>query len=246
MTRCKGQVSGTKISLSIYLDNASAVTTVGQLDLGDGQVIDLSSNDFLKSIEPLNEKVSLSVYEIFHTFSGPGLYLVSYQEFSRNAGVLNIPNSVELQFYLESLIVIDPFLGDNTQPVFSFAPIEVASAGKAYLHNLGAYDPDGDSLSYELVTPKQSVAENVSDYSLPNDIEHYAGLDYSSANEAMNGPPTFAIDAITGDLIWDAPGSVGEYGLAIKVQEWRKIRGKWISMGFRVLDMQVTVEEINK
>ena len=140
-------------------------------------------------------------------------------------------------------MVIDPFLGSNQQPVFSFPPIDIGSSGKAYFYNPGAYDLDGDSLSYELVTPKQSIDANVTGYSLPNDIQFYDGLNYSIANEAGSGPPTFTIDAVTGDLIWDAPGSVGEYTIAIKVQEWRKIAGRWVSMGFRVLDIQLTIRE---
>lgn len=232
-----------KITISKYLNTASSVESSGELNLGDGIVIDLSTNNFLVSKEPLNESITLEVYEVFHTFPGPGLYLVSFREFNRNAGVLNLPASNEVPFYTESLVVIDPFLGSNQQPVFSFPPIDIGSSGKAYFYNPGAYDLDGDSLSYELVTPKQSIDANVTGYSLPNDIQFYDGLNYSIANEAGSGPPTFTIDAVTGDLIWDTPGSVGEYTIAIKVQEWRKIAGRWVSMGFRVLDIQLTIRE---
>lgn len=233
-----------KITVINYVDPTSSVGG-GQLNLGDGLVIDLSNSDFLISQEPLNEKTTISIYEVFHTFAGPGLYTISYIDFNRNGGILNIPNSIAEPFYVESLVVIDPFLGDNTQPEFSFPLIDVAIAGKAFFHNMGAYDPDGDSLAYQLVTPKQSMEKNVDGYSFPNDIMHYEGLNYSVANEDMTGPPTLAIDATTGDLSWDAPGLTGEYGLAIRVEEWRKFEGKWIKIGHRVRDMQITVEESN-
>ena len=243
--RIQGSGLRYKITISNYLNAGAVSDSAGELNLGDGVVIDLSNDNFLVSSEPLNENILLEVYEVFHTFPGPGLYLVSFKEFNRNAGILNIPNSAEVQFYTESLVVIDPFLGSNTQSVFSFPPIDIVAPGKAFFYNPGVYDPDGDSLSYELVTPKQSIDENIAGYVLPNDIQFYDGLNYNSANEANNGPPTFVIDAVTGDLTWDAPGSVGEYNFAIKVEEWRKVTGRWISMGFRVLDIQITVRETN-
>ena len=231
-----------KITLLNYIDKSSAVAAGGLVNFGDGTEVDIASNDFLISQEPLNEKIILNTYEFFHTFSGPGLYVVSFQESNRNAGVLNIPGAIQTPFYVESLIVVDPFLGTNTQPAFSFAPVDVATSGKAYFYNPGAYDPDGDSLSYQLVVPKQAVDANVDDYSFPNDILFYAGVDYDIANEAMNGTPTLSIDPITGIITWDAPGSLGDYSLAFKVEEWRKVGGKWISIGFRTVDMQITVE----
>ncbi|MDN5210709.1 T9SS type A sorting domain-containing protein [Fulvivirgaceae bacterium BMA12] len=232
-----------KITLSAYVSGSATANLSGTLFYGDGASIDLGSDDFSKTYEPLGDDRIFVNYEILHTYGGPGAYLVRLEESNRNGGILNMTNSAQTPFYIESLIVIDPFIGFNTQPVLLFPPIDKATSGKAFFHNPGGYDPDGDSVTYQLVTPKQSATETVSDYTLPNDAKHYTGFDYNAANEAMNGAPSFGIDASTGDLTWDAPGLEGEYALAIKVVEWRKIQGRWISIGYRVRDMQVLVEK---
>jgi len=35
---------------------------------------------------------------------------------NRNAGIINIPNSVNIPFFLETTLVINPFLGNNNSP----------------------------------------------------------------------------------------------------------------------------------
>ena len=57
-----------KITISKYLNTASSVESSGELNLGDGIVIDLSTNNFLVSKEPLNESITLEVYEVFSYF----------------------------------------------------------------------------------------------------------------------------------------------------------------------------------
>ena len=89
-----------------------------------------------------------------------------------------------------------------------------------FIHNPGAFDIDGDSLSYKLVVPKQFKDREVTNYSDPNDPKFYAS-NFSNGNENQNGPPVFSIDAITGDLVWDSPGAMGEYNIAFIVEEWR-------------------------
>jgi len=154
-------------------------------------------------------------------------------------------NSVETPFYIETVINIDPFLGCDNSPRLLVPPIDKGCTGAAWYHNPGAYDPDGDSLSYELTIPKQAPGVDVNDYRDPNVREFYdrVGLNYGTANEDKNGPPTFRINSVTGTLIWDSPGAPGEYNIAFKIFEWRKAGGIWINEGYVIRDMQIIVED---
>ena len=152
-------------------------------------------------------------------------------------------NSVETRFYVETQIIIDPFLGCSNTPRLLVPPIDKACTGAAFYHNAGAYDPDGDSISYEMTIPKRDKGVYVNGYQDPNAKDFYLGLDYDAANESGDGKPTFTIDPRTGTLLWDAPGAPGEYNIAFIIKEWRKINGIWIQIGFVVRDMQIIVDD---
>lgn len=240
-----------KIVITAYLDSESEVRFGGGiLDFGDGSdPITLEE----KTRRPTNigNKVAVSSDTIYHTYASVGRYLITYTEPNRNQGIRNIPNSVQTKFHLETMIVIDPSVGCNNSPVMLIPPIDKACGGVAFYHNPGAYDPDGDSLSYELVVPKSDPKVIISGYVFPDDPSLYAGANppYEQASED-GGTPVFKIDPVTGLLTWDAPPQKpltnpegDEYNLAFIVREWRKLNGKWIPLGFVRRDMQVIVEQ---
>ena len=62
----------------------------------------------------LPNNISRNEYDgIVHTFPGQGSYTISLEDPNRNYGVLNIPNSVNVPFFLQTELVINPFLGPN-------------------------------------------------------------------------------------------------------------------------------------
>jgi gliding motility-associated-like protein len=158
-----------------------------------------------------------------HTYGAPGTYIISVEDPNRNAGIINIPNSVNIPFYLETEIVINPFLGINNSVILQNPPIDNACVFQPYMHNPWAFDPDGDSLSYRLAYCKGQGGIDIPGYSYP-----YANN-------------TFNINPITGDLLWDSPQQNGEFNIAIIVEEWRK--GEKIGSVRR--DMQITVVPCN-
>ena len=89
-----------------------------------------------------------------HTFPAPGRYLISVEDPNRNGGVVNIPNSINVPMYIETELVINPFLGSNNSVQLLNPPIDKGCVGQTFIHNPAAYDPDGDSLSYRLVVCK--------------------------------------------------------------------------------------------
>ncbi len=234
------------ITITVYTNTGSEIRFGdGILDFGDGST-PFRTPTIENTLRPdLGPNIGTVSYSKTHTYAGPGVYVISYNEPNRNAGILNMFNSVDTKFYMESKISIDPFIGCDNSPRLLVPPIDKACTGAAFYHNPGAYDPDGDSLSYEFTIPKREKGIEVNNYRDPNAKEFYdkIGLNYSLANENKNGTPTFTINKTTGTIIWDAPGAPGEYNIAFVIKEWRKIAGVWVNQGYVVRDMQIIVED---
>ena len=210
------------------------------LDFGDGNRMLIPEQPNVPRPD-LGEGIATASFTIQWTYSGNGRYMISYSEPNRNAGVLNMDGSVNTRFYIETLLLIDPFLGCNNSPKLLVPPIDRACTGIAWFHNPGAYDPDGDSLSYELVIPFRDNNTTVVNYRDPADAEFYTN--YNNGNEEGTSTPSFAINPVDGTLTWDAPGASGEYNIAFIIREWRKINGIWIPIGFVRRDMQIIVDD---
>jgi gliding motility-associated-like protein len=164
-----------------------------------------------------------NVYVVNHTFPGPGVYTIVVQDPNRNAGVQNIPNSVNVVFSIRTILIVNAAFGLNSTPLLLNPPYDKAAKGYIFIHNPAAFDPDGDSLSYKLTTCTRENGKPISNYILP---------------PATN---KFYVDSISGDLVWDTPADTGKYNVAMEIQEWRN--GKKISMVVR--DMQIEVYETN-
>ena len=170
-------------------------------------------------LQNLGEDYTLNVYKQIHNYSTSGTYTISMEDANRNFGVVNVPNSVMVPMHIETELVINPFLGNNNSVQLLNAPVDKGCVGKLYLHNPSAYDPDGDSLSYQLVTCKGQDGIEIPGYTLPQ------------ASHSIE------IDPATGELRWDAPVLQGEYNVAIMVEEWRH----GVKIGSVVRDMQILV-----
>ena len=168
-------------------------------------------------------------YRGTHTYAGPGSFVISCADPNRNANVLNIANSIEKTFCIQTQLILSPFLGSpNNSPLLIDCPCpEATCSGIPWIYNLGAYDPDGDSLVFSLIPCK---GEDCIDMAIP-EVYQYP--------EAIGGG-TFSIDPVAGTLYWDAPTIIGEYNLAILISEYRA----GIRIGYVIRDMQVTVEGV--
>ena len=194
-------------------------------------------------------------YSVNHTFPSDGTYTITYYEQNRNEGVLNISGSVQTPFFIQTEITISSTLGCDNTPVLLIPPIDEGCTGVKWTHNPGAYDPDGDSLSYSLYVPQQNGIRDVNcnfisgvpvgGYNAPNSQAFYTaiGLPYPNVKEDGTGPPIFSIDPVTGTLTWDAPGEAGEYNVAFFIQEWRKRFGQWYPLGYVERDMQIIIQD---
>jgi hypothetical protein len=237
-----------EIILRGYADRTSQVIfgSNGTLDFGDGTVRQLTNTgdpnnpDYIPRTA-ISEDTWFYELRVVHTFPSARSYTVSFREFYRNPDVLNMDNSVNMPFYIETVIVIDPFIGINNTPELRVPPVDKAAVGKRYIHNPGAYDVDGDSLSYRLVIVRQDKNQPVANYRFPH--QTFPEGDERNGTSLDGGPPVFTLDSITGDLVWNTPGTKGEYNVAFYVEEWRKIRGEFYQLGYVTRDMQIIVED---
>lgn len=162
-----------------------------------------------------------NTYVARHTFPGTGVYEILMEDPNRNLGVKNIPNSVNTIFSIKTTMLIAPFTGTNSTPILLNPPIDNAARGHLFTHNPAAYDPDGDSISYELTVCTAEFGNPIDAYSLPPASD------------------TLKLDPITGDLIWDVPVDTGVYNIAMHVDEWRD----GVRIGRIARDMQIDVYE---
>jgi len=218
-----GEITLKQISDYTYeIEIATFTYTLSQADRNE---LEVQWGDNTVSVAPRYYKVTLpnfyyhNKYKALHTFPGPGTYTIVVQDPNRNYGVQNIPNSVNVIFSIKTTITINPSIGHNSTPVLLNFPIDKAALGHIFIHNPAAYDPDGDSLSYELTTCTGENGLPIEGYTLPR---------------ASN---ILYVDSISGDLVWDTPVDTGIYNIAIKIIEWRKR----VRIGSINRDMQIQV-----
>jgi len=181
------------------------------------------------------------------TFTQEGTVMITYEEGHRNVGTLNIDNSLDDQnFFVDTQFEVSRSRC-NSSPAFLVPPVDEGCQSRVFVHNPGASDPNGDSLSFQLVTPKGNNGGDVKAYVDPNDSKFYTpvGIDFNHANQDKSGPPTFAINPTSGLVTWDAPGAAGIYGIAIKVTEWKMdpVDSTWKFSGYAVRDMQISIQQ---
>ncbi len=172
--------------------------------------------------------IQVNFYVDSHTYPGRATYKMYFQDPNRVNEIqnLNFPNSVDIKFYIETTFTLfdDQFNGLNNSAILLQPPIDFACTNKRFIHNPNAFDPDGDSLAYELVIPLQALDSIVPNYQFPDQI--------------MPGPNNIvSFDNRTGDFVWNAPQRAGEYNIAIKIKEYRE--GTLINSIIR--DMQILV-----
>ncbi|OQX80577.1 MAG: hypothetical protein B6D61_01780 [Bacteroidetes bacterium 4484_249] len=209
-----------------YTYEVRIITYTYAPSLADRPELEILWGDETSSILPRVEKIDLgndirrNVYLGEHTYAGGGIFNLSVEDPNRNYGIVNIPNSVNVPFYIETQLIINPFLGSNNSVILLNPPMDFGCVNRLYIHNPGAYDPDGDSLSYKLTVCRGAGGIPIPGYELP---------------QASN---SFTIDEITGDLIWDTPIMQGEYNAAFIIEEWRF--GQRIGYVTRDLQIQIT------
>ncbi len=218
-----------RVTITTYTRTSSVQADRDSLPLfwGDGTSEMVARSN--RNGDALENDIKRNFYIAEHTYPGRATYTISMTDPNRIGGILNVnpPNSIQIRFHIETRFTFlnSQFQGLNSSAILLQPPIDFACASKRFIHNPNAYDPDGDSLAYELIIPFAELNSEVPNYLFPDQIS-------PGANNLLT------LDPVTGDLVWDAPQTPGEYNVAFKIYEYRQ--GVLINSIIR--DMQILVE----
>jgi len=226
-----GEISYKHISGFTYEITVVTYTKASSID-ADSDTINVKWGDGTSSTVYRDDPIVINLSDLKintfrkrHTYSGPSTYTISIEDQNRNGGIVNIPESDQIPFYVETILTISPQeFGVNNSPILTYPPVDLGTIDQIYIHNTGAYDPDGDSLGYELITPKGFNGLDIPGYNLPDQFP------------AQNNNK-ITLDPISGDIIWDSPQTIGQFNLAIRITEYRN----GIIIGSMMRDMQITI-----
>jgi hypothetical protein len=151
-----------KVTITTYTKTSSPADRPSlEIWWGDGTRDTIPRASFQDNFGGSGSDIRKNTYFGFHTYPGPSVYKIYFEDPNRNGGVVNIPNSINVPFYVETQLIIFPTLGFNNSPVLLQAPIDEGVVGQVFIHNPNAYDPDGDSLSYELIICKGALGLDI-------------------------------------------------------------------------------------
>lgn len=164
------------------------------------------------------------IYRGTITLPGPCAdWQFSYNLCCRNNAITNIVNPGQTQMYIYATLnnLITPC---NNSPTFSNKPVPFTCLGQQFCYNHGAYDQDGDSLTYSLITPYNSAGTPIT-YSNP-----------WTANNPLTSSPGVTLNPLTGDICM-TPTALEITVMAVLVNEYRN----GVLIGSVERDIQVTV-----
>lgn len=196
------------------------------LSFGDGTRVE---NFTEVSVDTLSSGAFLLTSTIRHTYNTADTYELSYTEFNYSGVITNIVNSGNTPFFVTAQLIVSPAIGTNRSPVLQLYRDQRGSVNQRQRINPAPWDPDQDSLSYQLVVPREATQTPIADYAYPNDTSFYA--DPTVGNQANDSLPTYSVSPATGEILWDAPGTVGTYVIAYQITQWRRIANAWTAVG---------------
>jgi hypothetical protein len=212
-----------KVKLTIFVNTESPVRfSGGLLDFGDGT--SLSTPDQNSIVRPdLGPSVGWVEFVTTHEFPGEGGFLISYTEPNRNSGILNMSQSVNTRFHIETYFMLDSEKSALVHPV---APLVFAtSIGRSPISfSVGVHDSSDYRVQYNLVSPKQGRGLSVVGYSIPAGVSlnPYNGL--FTWNFSPDGSSPFQ----------------GEYAFTVRAESYDAQNNL---RGFTIFDFQVVLTD---
>ncbi|MCX6200279.1 MAG: T9SS type A sorting domain-containing protein [Bacteroidetes bacterium] len=181
------------------------------------------------------ERYFTHVYEGTHTyaaFPANGQFVVGLASQFRMSEVTNIASQGQsLSFYIETIITADTSAGFvNHAPVLNLSTIGFSTLGNSFHDNMVVYDADGDSVTFDNITP-------LIDHDLST-FEYYTPQAYC---QILSETSPYTVDPNTGSVSWDNPCGQGVFTIAILVREFRN--GRLLSSSVR--DKNIFISNIH-
>lgn len=191
---------------------------------GDGTKEDIDYDDFEEvAINSIQRK---GTYLKTHSYPGPGVYTISIRLFNRYPDIYNMSKSANTALFVETTIVIDPFLGCNSTPELANLPFGENKSSKKYFYDMSFIDAENDSLSFQFTLPKQDANHAVMDYWFPEEKQ----------NSGVRRISKISLDPFNGTLLWNSRELIGFFSIAVKVNEWRKVEGAYYLMSSTIIE----------
>lgn len=166
----------------------------------------------------LRKKTFIKDYTLPPNGSG---YQVVYQRCCRNASIVNIQNPSQVGATYFCTIPPASVALCNNSAVFKNYPPQIICINNPLVYDHSAYDPDGDSLSYEFCDTYSGGTDNDAKPIPPP--PPYDTVDYVypfSHSNPMSGYPQIQINPTTG-LITGTPNLQGRFVVTVCCHEWR-------------------------
>ncbi len=165
--------------------------------------------------------------------NNPNGYYVQYENFARNGIISNILNPAGTGITILATFP-DPALGQNSSPDFGVYPNDAYfCVNNTKIFNFPVIDPDGDSLSFSLVTPldviNQTNAQGGGTSPGGGTYPYYPECNWASAppgfppysvTNIIGGSPPMTIDPVTGEIS-ASPNIQSFFVFTVRVEEFR-------------------------
>jgi gliding motility-associated-like protein len=172
-----------------------------------------------------------------------------YSSNARNSGMTNIPAE---DFTIGATINIfnrsqNPC--ENNSPVMKNEPVAIICSGQEYVFNMGAVDPDNDSLTYEIGNAWRSGPWTSASYNSPFSAIYPFPLNSTRAphiNFPQPNGPYVIVDSANGDISFNAINNTSTYvfgDLCVFIKQWTyDANGNPVLAGVTMRDMQMYVK----
>lgn len=152
-----------------------------------------------------------------------------YVRCCRNGAITNLVNPNGQRIYIEATLN-NTVVTCNSSPIFTNKPVPFLCDGSPFLYNNGAIDPDGDSLSFVLIPPRNKSSNNP-----PNDIV-FSGT-FSPPYPLTTAPVNaFNFDQLSGQMSF-TPNGLQQAVVTVLVKEYRN----GVLIGTVLRDIQLVV-----
>lgn len=221
-----------KITIRVYTDTGSPLRFGdGLLNFGDGS----SHTTLTTENQPTSSReIGLVEYSINHTYPATGTYVISYSEPNRNQGIINISNSVDTRFFIETKLIIDPLMGCFQTPIPITPASFVAPIGDTLHLSFAASSSENLYYQYELINPLtvplNETQPQLAPYTFPENV---------------------SINTFNGLLTWDTRYKgmfqPGEYVFTIRINYWKITNdGTYKYAGYTLVDTQIILVDFPK
>jgi gliding motility-associated-like protein len=165
----------------------------------------------------------------------------------RNPGINNIPAPSDgFEIYYEAMVntnFMSPTdIANGTRqnsPAFAIAPVPVVPVNQRYMQSPGTIETDGDSLYFTLVRPKEGGGLDINYVAGPG-VSNVPPVQPIATNVVQPGIGIFRLDSLSGTITF-VPSQLNRYVYVIQCDEWRRVNGVPVRVGFVRRDVQMVI-----